>query len=205
MRKLWQIALGAAAGTSLLALTAAAAQAAVIVGPKLNLDGLFWIDTGLEFTARDNSFLTSFVYQNQGKADTIDLTTTSGAILDSLKTPKSEKSYKASVDWKLTAGDSYWLIQTKASNELLAVYGKTLSSDHDIKIAFVGSVGNTIHQVVTDAEHYSANGYWVAFNNITTAAAAVPEPSTWALMLLGFAGLGFGGYRASRKRAADAA
>jgi hypothetical protein len=27
----------------------------------------------------------------------------------------------------------------------------------------------------------------------------VPEPSTWAMMLLGFAGLGFAGFRASRK------
>ncbi len=30
----------------------------------------------------------------------------------------------------------------------------------------------------------------------------VPEPSTWAMMLLGFAGLSFAGYRASSKRAA---
>ncbi|HEY1885257.1 MAG TPA: PEP-CTERM sorting domain-containing protein [Roseiarcus sp.] len=29
---------------------------------------------------------------------------------------------------------------------------------------------------------------------------AVPEPSTWAMLLLGFAGLGFAGYRASAKR-----
>jgi PEP-CTERM motif len=28
---------------------------------------------------------------------------------------------------------------------------------------------------------------------------AVPEPSTWAMMLLGFASLGFAGYRAKRK------
>jgi unsaturated chondroitin disaccharide hydrolase len=28
---------------------------------------------------------------------------------------------------------------------------------------------------------------------------AIPEPSTWAMMLVGFAGLGFAGYRASRK------
>jgi hypothetical protein len=30
---------------------------------------------------------------------------------------------------------------------------------------------------------------------------AVPEPSTWAMMLLGFAGLGLAGYRASRRTA----
>ena len=33
----------------------------------------------------------------------------------------------------------------------------------------------------------------------------VPEPSTWAMMLVGFAGLAFAGYRASRNRAALAA
>ena len=37
-------------------------------------------------------------------------------------------------------------------------------------------------------------------NGVTT----VPEPSTWATMLLGFAGLGFAGYRASRRSAAAA-
>ena len=33
----------------------------------------------------------------------------------------------------------------------------------------------------------------------------VPEPSTWALMLLGFAGLGFAGCRASLRRGEVAA
>jgi PEP-CTERM motif len=28
---------------------------------------------------------------------------------------------------------------------------------------------------------------------------AIPEPSTWAMMLIAFAGLGFVGYRASRR------
>jgi hypothetical protein len=32
--------------------------------------------------------------------------------------------------------------------------------------------------------------------------AAIPEPSTWAMMLVGFAGLGFAGYRASGRAAA---
>ena len=39
---------------------------------------------------------------------------------------------------------------------------------------------------------------------IATAAGAVPEPATWALMLLGFAGLGYAGFRQSRTRAASA-
>jgi PEP-CTERM motif len=39
---------------------------------------------------------------------------------------------------------------------------------------------------------------------IATAAAAAPEPATWALMLLGFAGLGYAGFRQSRTRAASA-
>lgn len=36
-------------------------------------------------------------------------------------------------------------------------------------------------------------------------AASTPEPSTWAMMVLGFASLGFAGYRASRKTATAAA
>jgi hypothetical protein len=36
-------------------------------------------------------------------------------------------------------------------------------------------------------------------NEVTNVALnAVPEPSTWALMLIGFAGLGYGGYRKAR-------
>ena len=35
--------------------------------------------------------------------------------------------------------------------------------------------------------------------------ASTPEPSTWAMMVLGFAGLGFAGYRKSRKTVAIAA
>jgi PEP-CTERM motif len=38
---------------------------------------------------------------------------------------------------------------------------------------------------------------------IASTAGTVPEPGTWALMLLGFAGLGYAGFRQSRARAAS--
>ena len=44
-----------------------------------------------------------------------------------------------------------------------------------------------------------------ANQNFTLIIGEVPEPSTWAMMLLGFAGLGFAGYRKSRWPAASAA
>lgn len=49
-------------------------------------------------------------------------------------------------------------------------------------------------------ENWNA-GYTFRFTNVTP----VPEPSTWAMMLIGFAGLGYAGHRASRKSAALAA
>ena len=33
---------------------------------------------------------------------------------------------------------------------------------------------------------------------VTAVATAIPEPATWAMMLVGFAGIGFAGYRRAR-------
>jgi hypothetical protein len=50
----------------------------------------------------------------------------------------------------------------------------------------------------------SSTESWVV-TDVTTAVAAVPEPSTWAMMLLGFAGVGFMAYRRKSKPALMAA
>jgi hypothetical protein len=45
---------------------------------------------------------------------------------------------------------------------------------------------------------FSSNGNSFEFDNV--AVGGVPEPSTWAMLLLGFAGLGFAGYRRTKRR-----
>ena len=45
----------------------------------------------------------------------------------------------------------------------------------------------------------------VAFDDVTLTYNAIPEPSTWAMMALGFAALGFAGYRRAKATVALAA
>jgi hypothetical protein len=57
--------------------------------------------------------------------------------------------------------------------------------------------GTTINPVFSVGS-FSLDAGVIAFS-------AAPEPSTWAMMLLGFAGLGLAGYRASRRTAVSGA
>jgi hypothetical protein len=55
-------------------------------------------------------------------------------------------------------------------------------------------------RIGTDIVGKNADGVAPTFNAaFSLTGAVVPEPSTWAMMLLGFAGLGFAGYRRARK------
>jgi hypothetical protein len=58
-----------------------------------------------------------------------------------------------------------------------------------------GAVGNRVTGVVTDVTTWS-NGFGVYDTTYSvTIASPVPEPSTWAMTILGFAGVGFIAYR----------
>lgn len=56
-----------------------------------------------------------------------------------------------------------------------------------------GSTARFAIEYLGDAD--TSNYIGVDFLRITTAISAVPEPSTWAMMILGFAGVGFMTYR----------
>jgi PEP-CTERM motif len=70
---------------------------------------------------------------------------------------------------------------------LFAVWSNTLGDGYSA--AFTG--------VVDGVEYYNIQGS-AALSNVETSSSAVPEPSTWAMMLLGFVGLGFTGYQRAR-------
>src|ERR1035438_7232746 len=88
------------------------ARASTILGPTLDTDDVVWSATGLGFTATVNATLTSFTFQNQGNADTVDLVDSVGDILDSVAIPASTPSDTVSVSWSLTEGSQYYLLQT---------------------------------------------------------------------------------------------
>jgi PEP-CTERM motif len=98
----------------------------------------------------------------------------------------------------------------------MAPTGVSRSSDGDgISFSFAGLTANSgALQIFTDATLYQdpiatltdGNGEVLSFDVAgPTLTAAVPEPSTWAMIILGFAGVGFMAYRRKSKPALLAA
>jgi hypothetical protein len=64
---------------------------------------------------------------------------------------------------------------------------------------FFGFSGDSFNQLVITESGLGGGPYWVIGNLELGVASAVPEPSTWAMMLIGFAGFGFIAYRRKSK------
>jgi PEP-CTERM motif len=60
---------------------------------------------------------------------------------------------------------------------------------------------NPFFEVAPPPDGFFATGDRGQMFTFTLVGGAVPEPSTWAMMLLGFAGLGYAGYRKARQAA----
>ena len=71
---------------------------------------------------------------------------------------------------------------------------ETFFSDHALDLGAINAGGQYIDLSFSLAASLSGNGSGFGFD-YDLAFHAVPEPSTWAMMLLGFAGLGYAGYR----------
>jgi hypothetical protein len=64
----------------------------------------------------------------------------------------------------------------------------------------------SIDPLITFAPNFDATGFSIELSaGVGNSPGAVPEPSTWAMMLLGFVGIGFMAYRSKNKLALNAA
>jgi hypothetical protein len=72
------------------------------------------------------------------------------------------------------------------------------SSTSTLGTQFLGFVSTTPFNTISLTVPEAAS--WVVEDVTSGTATAVPEPSTWAMMLISFAGLGFAGYRSGRRR-----
>ncbi|HVF95058.1 MAG TPA: PEPxxWA-CTERM sorting domain-containing protein [Sphingomonas sp.] len=85
----------------------------------------------------------------------------------------------------LVAGQTYTALLTNASANLSLLFGPNSSGSIDAYVPGVLIKNNALDQACTSNSYCDAN-----FRFTTTAAAAVPEAGTWALMLLGFGMVG---------------
>ena len=129
-----------------------------VAGPTLtqNLGG--WPNSGLAFTALHTSTLQSFVFVNQGIADTITLfDVTANATIATLNTPAGNGAYNPTVNWALVGGHSYQLTNANGSNGKWVSFTGFPVADSQISVTATWGAGNGAQSV-----------YWFAYTNLVT-------------------------------------
>ncbi len=128
-----------------------------VTGPTLTTNISGWPSAGLRIKALKNTTLTSFVVNNQGAADTVSLTTTTGTVLQTLSTPASDTTYTATVAWSLTAGTSYDLILAGGANGRFVTYSSFPQS----------STGLEVDDTVDQSQGLYTS-FWFTFTSLTS-------------------------------------
>jgi len=133
------------------------ASCITLTGPSLtqNLGG--WVGAGLRFKALKNTTLTSFEFDNQGAADTLELTDTSGTVLQSITVPANTPTFTATVSWPLTSGTSYDLISVNGSNGHWDSYTSWPTSNTSLEI-----------DGVVDTSQATYTTWWFSFQDLKT-------------------------------------
>ena len=123
--------------------------------------------------------------------------------LTSLPTAWTVKHYDQFADVALNPNSLYWIEVSahSASDESVIEWGTTAD------ISGPGVASNYSAWSLTDDGFFLNKGIdpFPFDNALQMEVNAVPEPSTWAMMLLGFAGLGLASRQRSRKTPAHAA
>ena len=176
------------AALALLAAASAPGQAAVI---DWTLEGVTFDDGG----TASGTFSTD---SSTGSLVSYDITTTAGSVLAGM-------TYDASTVVSVAYG--YY----GPNSFLLFTLGGPYGSEY-ITLEFRNPLtSGGVDPIVAGYDPISNTGSYECYNCATfrlvtagEATSAVPEPATWAMMFVGFAGLGYAGYRARKVTAAVA-
>ena len=110
--------------------------------------------------------------------------------------------FGSDINGSFKAGDILVTVTDSTGVTSEMIFGATTTS-------FVGFVSDGVITSLTVESIQPAGSFlWPTIDNFTLAqgvTSAVPEPSTWAMMILGFAGVGFMAYRRRNQSAALAA
>ena len=172
----------------------------------------FDASAGWSFTTNEKISVTAldaFDPTGDGSAGTVRLYNASGTVLGSAKVTTSDPkegspimffTAKLSKPLVLAAMTTYFIAEDLGTATLAngTVTGLTTSSTikYDGEVAVAGQGKNP----TTDGTGgmFSPGIFGPNFD-LTLGASAVPEPATWAMMLIGFAGLGYAAFRRNKK------
>jgi PEP-CTERM motif len=93
------------------------------------------------------------------------------------------------------------LLGTVLASDLYSDFGSPPidNDNHAGYLISIGTSGDFGSVVMGTAPNASDFEFAITGASVTTFSPGVPEPSTWAMMMLGFAGLGYAGFRRSRQ------
>jgi hypothetical protein len=162
------------------------------LGQSLGISGVDGKEGGSEF--KNTSPITSATVTINGTTLNISSSFDGSAISDS-STPGKRV-------WDISASPSDTSILEVSLTDIGVEYGVTFTLPPDVETPLNLSLAIPNVSSFGFFDLFNPDGSNLAFADVTLSsvttsvvATGVPEPSTWALMLLGFAGLGFAGYR----------
>ena len=126
-----------------------------ITGPTLtnNLGG--WGNSGIKITAINDCVLSSFVFNNQGRDDTIKLLLASdNSELQSISVTPTSSAETIQANWQLTAGTSYKIICVASSSGRWTGYSSFPQTSTNLRV----------DSTVTLTRNYAT--YWFSFTNL---------------------------------------
>ena len=171
---------------------------------------VFTVDTSIGYRSTDNS--PSLVYDEIYGGSAYPISSPVSAVLtiggNSMIVPGPFASYAGNVQQlaPVYSSTSEQVFGSSNSNYIVAyaytdnsLFPGSLTTPFDV--AITGGITTYGYFTLSDVDPLSTYGYL----DITNVSSAVPEPSTWAMLLLGFAGIGFMAYRRKSKPALIAA